>query len=1495
MNTVQLQQPLMQEPGEDRGYPLTREQEGFWVEWKRNPADTSYNTCVQLRLQGRLDVARFRQAATDVVEWIEMLRAFFVEQDGKPVLKFSHETYTLPYIDLSTDLICETVTARTAALAMLDEIRRRPLSLDSFPLIHAALVKTAIDCFYFIGVVPHIISDGASAVFFLQALSVAYNEGKDALREEFGTTRKTWLDYLGWRQRRDYAELMKAADSYWSENLAEAVHCVDFGGKPARNSSNAGRRHSFELSPEVSAGLRKLARTNKTSLFSVLAALYALLIHRYYATDEILVGYSSSLRPPGFRYAFGFFVNVLPLKVNLTGDPDFSELVRRIHARRKLDKLHEDLPSLDIVRAKRRSDPEFNGIMFNISMGETVSRLQNLSLIDIESTPLDNDVLDTRDDLSFFYEVTESRLALWFEYHTDVFEDRAIAQMARHMVVLAGQITSNPGLPVSRYTLLTAEENRDIAHAWNPACTPAETSLLHTGFERQAAAQPDAPALMSGDHVLSYGELNRQANRMAWLLKNRGMVDQGDCIALLLPRSFERIIAMLAVLKAGGMYLPIEPETPPARIRTLVSDSGARTLISMDTSLHLNGCSSLAWGELVTTAADQSDENPYMYSDNNPAYLIYTSGSTGIPKGVLVNHRALSRRLAWLQKSFPLQPGEYVLQNTSYSFDVSVAEIFWPLSLGATLVQVDNNYRSNFHHIAGLMRRYPISAACVVPSALGALLKAVADEHVLAGIRFLLAAGEALSADLVRQYYRFAPAGTLYNVYGPTEATIYASCVRCDAEAAVVSIGRAIDHTLLYILNDSLQLQPAGAIGELYIGGDALSEGYWRNPELTAAHFLRNPYAPGLIYKTGDLARYSEDGEIICLGRRDGQVKIRGHRIETGEISAQMLKLPGIADAVVIKKSTANPHLAAFYTGTETDGDTIRQQLKGFLPDYMLPASCTRIEAIPRLESGKTDLKALNRLATTRTGKHLIPPETAQEKTLIRIWSEVLRIPEDHIGVNSNFFELGGDSLMTFEVAGAAQAAGIPVGNQALLSAFSIRDMLAQSRETALPVSGTEGLSGPFSLLPRHLKFFNDGFVRPAHWNRCIVLEFTGPVQPALLEKSLQTVVDSHAGLRLSFSRDTDGWHGWIHEKIKAEIETHDLSNLSEPEIGTTIARLLDRAHQSLDLSEPRLIRALCIHLGENSWQFALVIHHLLVDMRSCRVLLEDLLTAYQALLAGGSPRLMTNSTSLMHWSRTLQAYARTQDFSNEIGFWRAQLIDANTGILRDQLEAEDLTEGRQCSTAFTLDTASSTTLADIAIARGMTLHELLLALFAEAYGIWSSRDHLTVNTCAHGREPLFDGVSLIRTVGWINTVFPIRVPLNTDDVFATTQGLFGQLPMKGIHYGLLRYIIKDPRICALEEPQIFFNYVSKIDTDRHAYSGIRLVESPEDVRCLSAENRACYLLYAEAAMVNERIELSLGYNGALFTAESIAALRSIFSDRASALQIMHSEAAIYA
>ncbi|WP_431945706.1 non-ribosomal peptide synthetase/MFS transporter [Micromonospora marina] len=1046
--------------------PLSYAQERVWFMDQLAPGEAAYHIAVPLRVRGPLDVDALRAALTALADRHESQRTRFpADADGRPTVVVA-DTADVP-------LTVVEASDEAAAQALVDAAAAEPFDLANGPLLRALLIRLAADDHVLFLAQHHIVGDGWSVDVLLRDLITLYRGGEPpALPIQYG-------DFAVWEAQELDGPQARAHVDYWKQRLA-GVTPLELPLDRPRPATQTYRGDfvEFQLDPAATEALNTLTRDSGGTLFMTLLAAYQVLLARHAGQDDFAIGASVAGRSaPELENVVGMFINMLPLRADLGDDPTFAELLERTR-RTVLDGFeHAEVPFAKVVhelglpRDVSRS-PVFQTmfVLQNYEMGRFrgVSRTDEVTF---SWTPME--LQATRFD--FELHAVETVDGLWGKlvFNTDLFDRVSVERMAQRWTTLLDAVVAAPGTPVSRLPLLPAAE-RELLAAWNDTTADfprAET--LHGPIEERAAATPDAVAVTIDGHSRTYAELNAQANRVAHRLRAAG-VGPETLVGVCAERSVELVAGLLGVLKAGGAYLPLDPEYPADRLAFMVGDADAPVVLVQS---HLRdvlpdtGATVLELDD-ATVWADRPDTDPAPAAGpEHLAYVIYTSGSTGRPKGVPNTHRGIVNRLDWMQKTYGLGADDAVLQKTPASFDVSVWEFFWPLRTGARLVLAKPGGHKDAGYLRDLLVSERITTAHFVPSMLTVFLAEDGVEAATA-LRRVICSGEELPLASAADFTARLPWCGLHNLYGPTEAAIDVTAWACEpdrlAQVTSVPIGAPIANLRLHVLDPSGAQCPVGVAGELHIGGVGLARGYHRRPALTAEKFVPDPFSgePGArLYRTGDLARWVTGpdgaGVIEFLGRIDHQVKLRGLRIELGEIESALRDQPGVTEATVIVRedSPGDKRLTAYLVG-EAEHAALKAALKDTLPEYMVPAAFVTLDALPLTPNGKLDRKALPAPVVTREASvALVEPRDDTERALAAIWSEVLGV--DTLGIDDDFFDLGGHSMLATQVVAKirkAELGGRAVGVMDLFQQRTIRDLAAF-------ISGDAAQEGPRRLL----------------------------------------------------------------------------------------------------------------------------------------------------------------------------------------------------------------------------------------------------------------------------------------------------------------------------------------------------------------------------------------------------------------------------------------------
>ena len=1466
--------------------PLSFAQERLWILDQLRPGSAGYNIPVAFELTGALDTRALERALAELVARHESLRTRFPARDGRPYQLIDPPgSVPLPVSDLSA-LDRDDALERTHRLAADEALR--PFDLALGPLLRGHLVRLRAGEHVLLLTQHHIVCDDWSLGVLERELGALYRRlvagGPAPPRLPI-----QYADYAIWQRAWLGDGALDRQLAHWRDRLGglPALQLpLDLPRPPAQ--SYAGRALRFELDPELYDAVTALGRRHGATPYMTLLAAFQVLLSRYSGQTDVVVGSPIAGRVRSeLEQLIGCFVNTLVLRTDLSGAPTFEALLARVRAGALEAYANQDLPFERLV-----AELEVERDLSRHPLFQVLFTLQNaprepLALEGLAVEPFATEILTTRFDLELEIVARGGQVSGTFLYNTDLLRRSTVERLRSHFLALLTAIAERPDVPVAELELLGDAERHRIVVEFNDTAAPFnDDATIAALFERQVDRTPDAVAVVAGGDTRTYAELDAAAERLAHELRALG-VGPGAVVAICVERSPELPIALLAILKAGGAYLPLDPGNPAERLRFMVEDSAAAVLVAQE---RLLGTLPAFAGPIVVVDRDRPAVAGRLGAGataGDLANVIYTSGSTGRPKGVEVEHRGLVNRFEWMQAAYALGPADRVLQKTPMSFDVAGWELFCPLLTGGAVVLAAPGRQGDPAHLLEVMAEADVSIAHFVPSMLHAFLAAVADERPPPSLRLMICSGEALPAALVARAREWAPAVELHNLYGPTEASIEVTAWRCEPRAdGLVPIGRPIHNTQIHVLDGNLRPVPIGVPGELFIGGVGLARGYRHRPELTAERFVPNPFGPAgsRLYRTGDLARYTDDGDVVFLGRLDHQVKVRGFRVELGEIEAAVVRHPDVADAVVVAREDAaqSKQLVAYVVpraGTRPAATELRGFLAQALPDYMLPSALVLLDALPLTPNGKLDRGALPAPADQPDGRgDGAPPTSPAERVLARIWSETLG--RERIGVHDNFFESGGDSILAIEIIAHAHAAGLKV----TLRQFFAHQTIAGLAAVAVIEDARDGhaaaVEGPVALTPIQRWFLDRELPEPHHFNQAFLFAVPPDLDPDRLEAALAAVLAHHDALRLRFSRDGDGWRSRTAAVAPEEV----LVRAALPASDGELERAAARAQASLDLADGPLVRAAWFDGGrERPGRLLLALHHLAVDVVSWRILVEDLVTAYR-----GAAALPAKTTSFQEWAERLVRHAAAPELAAELAFWTRSAAPA-PGIPLDHPGGGPNSVATERTVTASLDADDTAALLGPVNAAYRTQpDDLLLCALALALRDRFGLDEPLVDLERHGREDIFEDVDLTRTVGWFTSLFPVRLAVGAaPDAGAALVAVKEQLraiPRRGIGFGLLRYLHPDPEVrsslAAWPGASISFNYVGRWRSTLAADPGLlRPLPGPAGA-VVAARNARPHALELLVGVVDDRLEARWSYSANLHERATVERLAETYAER---------------
>ncbi len=1323
--------------------PLAFAQKRMWLLHEFTGKTATYTMPMALRLKGSLDAVALRRSFEAIVQRHEALRTLFEIVDGVPVQTI------VPSRPPTWNQIDDVLQPESLG-ALLAAEAHYAFDLANEPLLRVTLVKQGTAEHLLILVMHHIVSDGWSQTILLRELAHFYRAFADHLPPQLPALALQYAEFSCWQQQQDFHPAL----TYWQKRLNGAPPLLPLPTdhpRPERQSFRGGKL-PITLNAALTKQLKDLSVSQKTTLFMTVLAAFQVLLYRYSGQSDLVVGFPSANRgDQQLDPLIGCFVNSLVLRTDLAGNPSFSQLLGQVRQGCLEAYEHQELPFDYLIEVLKPERSLSYNPLFQVMFSLQPSPSKGLEIPGINIAPIFVPQNVGRLDLSLELEEGEDDLQGFLEYNGDLFDAETISRIIVHFQTLLQGIVNNPDQRLLELPILSETERHQLLVEWND--TQAEypkDACIHQLFEAQVTQTPDAIAIVFEDQRLSYRELNHRANQLAHYLQKMG-VEPETLVGICLERSPLILVALLGVLKAGGAYVPLDPQYPKERLESMLADAQVSLLLTQSMLFEVLPQDRQHLVDLETDDlyAQEDSENPTSKAKpTNLAYVLYTSGSTGKPKGVTIEHRSVVAFLNWARSVFTAEQLAGVLAATSLCFDLSVFELLAPLSCGGKVILAKNIF-----HLPNLPAAQEVTLLNTVPSVIAELLRA---KGIPSSVETVLLAGEPLPQKVVDRLYQKSTIQKVFNLYGPSEDTVYSTYALVKQKSQKVPpIGRPIANTQTYILDVNLQPVPIGVLGELYLGGAGLARGYFNQPALTGDQFLPNPFDHELgarLYRTGDLARYLPDGNLEFLGRIDQQVKIRGFRIELGEIEAVLSQFPNVQQAAVIAKEVTpgDLQLVAYFvsiSGKKSTDDELRNFFKQKLPEYMVPAFFVALTALPLTPNGKLDRKALSaqeqeqRCFTERS-----IPRTPVEALLATIWKDVLGLKQ--VGIQDNFFEVGGHSLKAMQVIArlrSAFAIELPIGcffqfpTIAELSKY-IEPLRSQSHDSFAaiaiePVSRKQEI--PLSFAQQRLWFFSQLMPDLPLYNIPLAYRLKGQLNVEVLELSFREIVRRHESLRTIFKVIDRKVFQAIVPEIDFRLPIVNLQGIVAAQQEVEVERLTTQAaYQLFDFTEGPLFSIKLLHLNKTEYVLLLTVHHIISDGWSLNVFFQELEALYIAFSKGQPsplPPLPLQYADFVHWQHN---WLQGEVLQTQLRYWKQRLgsnlptLQLPTDFLRPAVQTY---RGAVQSLELSFDLCEA--LKHLSQKEGVTLFMMLLSAFKILLCRYTGQEDITVGTPVAGRN----------------------------------------------------------------------------------------------------------------------------------------------------------------
>ncbi|MET8771889.1 non-ribosomal peptide synthase/polyketide synthase, partial [Streptomyces sp. NPDC004658] len=1455
-------------------YPLTPTQAGMLFHGLSQDDRGVYFQQLTFVLDGVPDPRALAAAWQDVTDRTEVLRAGVVWQDVPEPLLVVRRHASVPVTHLDwRDLTADERRARLDDVLARD--RADGIDLGRAPLQRLLLARLSDTEVRVVWSFHHLLLDGWSLFQVLSDVFARHAGGDPGTLPD----RPPHREYVGWLRRRDPG----AAEGHWQRRLSGLAEGTPLPyDREPREAHRAESTHAVRatLPAATSRALEELARGSGLTLNTLVQGAWALLLARQAGRDEVVFGTTVSGRPPelpGAEAMTGLFITTLPTRVTVPDHGTLLDWLRALQHDQSEDRRFDHLP---LTRMRAFTElPERVGLFDSIVVFENypvdddLAAAHGLRLSGLEGVETTNYPLSLT-----AYPGTE--LTLRLGYDPELFDTGTAELLAEYLTALLAGMPAGSGRPPARLPLLTRDRRAQVLRAWNDTATDLPDTTVADLFAAQVRRTPDAVAVETGDERVTYRELDARARKSAARLAGLGVRPEHP-VGVLMDRHVELIVTQLALVRTGGVYVPLDGRAPVERLRRTLTEAGARLLLTdagwQETAREvLPGSGVLrvddtpgADGPAAPARAGTGGPGASVHPDN-VQYLMFTSGSTGTPKGVAVRQRDVAA-LA-LDRAFAGH--DRVLVHSPHAFDAATYEVWVPLLRGGTAVLAPPTDLD-----AALVRRAVTEQGVTCLWLTAGLFRLLAQEDpgCLRGAREVWTGGEAVPGAVVRRVLDASPGLTVVDGYGPTETTTFATrrAFRTgDPLPTVLPIGRPLDNTRVYVLDAALQPQPPGVPGELYVAGAGLARGYAGRPGATAARYVADPFGPPgtRMYRTGDIVRWSADGELHFVGRADDQIKIRGFRVEPAEIEARLTAHPGVAEAVVSLYEDAGrkrlaAHLVPAGSGEAPPAAELRAHLAAGLPDYMLPAAFVTVPELPLTANGKVDRRRLPAPDWSAGGERAHrAPRTETERLLAGIWAELLGL--EQVGVDDNFFMLGGDSILSIQVVSRARAAGLALTPRDLFRHPTVAELAAAGGGAAPAVTGTEAVAGPADLTPIQHWFLDPRPAHPDFFDQSVVIETAGPVDEDALRRALTALWTHHDALRARFAPDGGAWRQDIaaaDAPVPDLLQVHGLRD----EQRVTVA-----AHAGLRLATGPLFTArLFTAGGPRPARLLLIAHHLVVDGVSWRILLEDLETAYRQAASGRPVTLPARTTSVREWARRLRD--RADVFAAARAHWEEAARHCAHPLPVDGDGGTTMAGAREVTVRLDRDRTAALLRRVPGVYR-TRVDDVLLTALGRVLADWTGRDTVAVGLEGHGREDqLFEDVDLSRTVGWFTSLFPVALTVPAGDWGTALKSVKEQLravPDRGLGYGVLRHLARDARLTGTPAPGVSFNYLGRFDWS--AEGGTLVGAVPGGLGGAEAPGtERPHLLDVVARVEDERLEITWHYSAGRHREETVTAL----------------------
>ena len=1423
----------------------------------------TYNIPIVFQLSQPIDLEQLTRSLNTLVERHQVLRTYFEMIDGK-FGQIVEEEY-----ECSIEMIKD---SDKPISVLMDEFVR-PFSIDVLPLLRVCYCTLLTGERYLLFDAHHIIMDGGSMGIFLEELSQLYNN------QQLPPMKLQYKDYSAWHRKKD----KQSSKQFWLDEFSGGLPEFDlfYDYSRPKERQYCGDTVSTGLSAEQIRQLNQLSEKTSTTNYMIFIACFMIFLSKYSGSEEVVIGTTMSGRGhPDIQNLLGMFVNTVPICDTIQPTETFIMYLERV--KHKLMRIfdHQDYPLDEMIEdlnapVCENKNPVFD-ILFNYqSNGQLDVKLGNSQLSEL---PRESRV--AKFDLTFNLGIAENQVELVWEYDVHLLKKSTVERMQQHFVTLMGAILADTTKQIREFPCLTQEEVDKIVTQFNSSDSKlSEDATVIAHFKEQVKKHPTSIAIAGEGQKLTYTELDYESTKIAAMIQAKKI--KAEIVAILAARDVQTITAYLGILKAGCAYLPLDPKSPKKRNQEIVKKSQAALLIDF-TSNRSDDDFSVA----QITAAELNNRDlsvsyqPVQVSKQTLAYVIYTSGTTGEPKGTMIEHKSIIRLVK--EPNYVQLDQQNILQTGSLTFDASTFEIWGALLNGGTLYLAEIENLVDPDKLEEIIRTNQIDVMWLTSSLFNQLVSL--DAQIFSSLSYLLIGGEKLSSYHVSKFKQSNQKTHLINGYGPTECTTFALTYEIkEPFMSMIPIGQPINYTEALVFSDE-SLCGIGMPGELYLGGEGLARGYLGQDELTNEKFIKHPFKPEeKLYKTGDLVRWNEEGQIEFLGRIDQQVKIRGFRIELKEIEAHLLDIYGIKEAAVIvveNEASSEKQLIAYVGGPkDISGKEIKEQLRTQLPEYMIPKAVILLDSLPTTKNGKLAVNQLPEHHVDLNKEEKEQPKTSLQRNVLMVFKEILN--QEEIGINEDFYDLGGDSIKAIRIVSKLKEQGYSLTINDILQYRTIKELSGNLKQNKKRNLDQREVTGPVLFTPIQQKFMDEHLTEPNHFNQSMMLEFaTEQLNEAKMTQALQAVMSHHDMLRAIYDegqsiQPVETVSSFTIKRYNFEQESRKVNWFDQTtELYQSIQRLSNSAQAELSLAEGRVFMAVVYQFKDRSL-LLLIAHHLVVDTISWKIILEDLETAYNNLMSNQKIKLPSKTMSYQKWSQKLADYTNSKELVNEVFFWQETAAIVEKSQLIKYSDTKRNKQVAILSTQLGLEKTTRLLMQKNRFSQFYT-NEILITALARAIAKVTGNSAVSLLMEGHGREQLTDDTEIDRTVGWFTVTYPVAFSLSNNsmeaDILEVSHSLKA-IPKNGIGYGLVKSL--HPEIAKIE-PMITFNYSGEFNEFQQGEQLFKMSPAPQGNE-VSPRNQFGTPIAVNLVIVDKNLNSNIVYDNRLFSEEFIQEVNERF------------------